>query len=350
MNSSSGRASGSRQAAGCQPAPSRATARWRSGCGWGMGCRFLLGWRALHRGAGGPDRPAPGGGSGRCRHRQGGGSGADAGTASRGAAGTREGPGGPTARAVRGVQRSAAAAHGRSARPASGAGGGDGRAGSGPGQRALETRCRSMCRREYVLTAPRTSALPNRSHLRTPNSAPPGRHLEHPAATEGCWSASQGLVLTLITHPQANSGPASNTMAAGRPWLTPRAVRRGRGAGHCARAHPGRRAVTAVGHCPEPGQRLRCAPVMGLDSRPGRPTFTPARGGVLQPTTRRDGCVPRARGPRARGCEVIRVQVSHPGDGGSLIPRGFAHLMVARRHVDLLRVSSALCPRTTPVR
>jgi hypothetical protein len=35
--------------------------------------------------------------------------------------------------------------------------------------------------------------------LAVTTSAPPGRHLEHPAAREGCRSASQGLSLTLIT-------------------------------------------------------------------------------------------------------------------------------------------------------
>ncbi|WP_370468427.1 putative leader peptide [Streptacidiphilus sp. P02-A3a] len=36
--------------------------------------------------------------------------------------------------------------------------------------------------------------------------------------------------------------------------------------------------------------------------------------------------------------------------GGTPRPGGSFQLSVARRHVDLLRVSSALCPRTTPVR
>ncbi|MFC4034764.1 putative leader peptide [Streptomyces polygonati] len=43
------------------------------------------------------------------------------------------------------------------------------------------------------------------------------------------------------------------------------------------------------------------------------------------------------------------MQVRRSGNGGTSGPRGFAQLMVARRHVDLLRVSSALCPGISPV-
>ncbi|SCD34373.1 hypothetical protein GA0115240_10321, partial [Streptomyces sp. DvalAA-14] len=39
---------------------------------------------------------------------------------------------------------------------------------------------------------------------------------------------------------------------------------------------------------------------------------------------------------------MIRLRVRHSGDSGTPRPRGYRHLMVARRHVDLLRVSSAL--------
>ncbi|WP_329139793.1 hypothetical protein OG552_34445 [Streptomyces sp. NBC_01476] len=43
------------------------------------------------------------------------------------------------------------------------------------------------------------------------------------------------------------------------------------------------------------------------------------------------------------------MQIRRTDNSGTPLPRGFAQLMVARRHVDLLRVSSALCPRTSPV-
>lgn len=51
----------------------------------------------------------------------------------------------------------------------------------------------------------------------------------------------------------------------------------------------------------------------------------------------------------ARGREVIRMQARRPRHGGSPLPLGFAPLMTARRHVDLLRVNSALCSGHTPV-
>ncbi|MFI1093380.1 putative leader peptide [Streptomyces sp. NPDC020917] len=44
------------------------------------------------------------------------------------------------------------------------------------------------------------------------------------------------------------------------------------------------------------------------------------------------------------------MQARRPGNGGTPLPLGFAPLMAARRHVDLLRVSSALCSGDTPVR
>ncbi|WP_405577652.1 putative leader peptide [Streptomyces sp. NBC_01190] len=44
------------------------------------------------------------------------------------------------------------------------------------------------------------------------------------------------------------------------------------------------------------------------------------------------------------------MQARRADNGGTTRPYGFAQLMVARRHVDLLRVSSALCPGTSPVR
>ncbi|WP_255431294.1 putative leader peptide [Streptacidiphilus sp. PB12-B1b] len=43
------------------------------------------------------------------------------------------------------------------------------------------------------------------------------------------------------------------------------------------------------------------------------------------------------------------MQVRTTGDGGTPRPYGFGRLRVARRHVDLLRVSSALCPGTSAV-
>lgn len=43
-----------------------------------------------------------------------------------------------------------------------------------------------------------------------------GRHLEHPTAAEGCRSASQGLVLTLITVDHANPSAASGQCPPGR--------------------------------------------------------------------------------------------------------------------------------------
>ncbi|MEE4540552.1 putative leader peptide [Streptomyces sp. V4-01] len=40
----------------------------------------------------------------------------------------------------------------------------------------------------------------------------------------------------------------------------------------------------------------------------------------------------------------------HSGSSGSLRSPGFARLMVARRHIDLLRVNSALCSVGAAVR
>jgi hypothetical protein len=49
--------------------------------------------------------------------------------------------------------------------------------------------------------------------LAEPSSPPPGPHLEHPAAKEGCWSADQGRrTLTLMTRDHRNSASAPNTM------------------------------------------------------------------------------------------------------------------------------------------
>ena len=82
-----------------------------------------------------------------------------------------------------------------------------------PGQRALLTRSRSTWRREYVPATARRTALTSAFDLAlTGLGVPSGRHLEHPAASEGCWSASQGLLLTLVTCSHANSGWVRNTI------------------------------------------------------------------------------------------------------------------------------------------
>ncbi|MFC1402618.1 putative leader peptide [Streptacidiphilus sp. N1-5] len=45
---------------------------------------------------------------------------------------------------------------------------------------------------------------------------------------------------------------------------------------------------------------------------------------------------------------MIPVQIRRFGSSSAPRPQGFRQLRVARRHVDLLRVSSALCPGTSP--
>lgn len=68
--------------------------------------------------------------------------------------------------------------------------------------------------------------------LAKPGWAPPGRHLEHPAAQEGCRSASQGLTLTLITCPERYAGRRRRAMSGGH--------------GHDARTQQHRYAICSV--------------------------------------------------------------------------------------------------------